>query len=579
MLRITDDKKSDYSIIIRKDHSPSEMTAAKELAEYLKKITEAELPIKTDDEKKTECEIVIGFTNRMSKGKKELGDEGFTIRTEGKKIFILGSAVRGALYGTYTFLEKYCGCRFYTDDCERVPNIPQLMIPDIDNTEIPVVEYRNTYWWPQEGTAISAKLKNNGGMGHKLTEEFGGGIDYIGDFCHTITRLGETGSFWDMPCLSDEKVYQTVLKNVKNDLDHNPDKKIISVSQVDGLNGECSCEKCRKVFEEEKSHAGTLIRFCNRLQEEINKEYDGVHIDTLAYRFTRQPPAVTKPHPDLIIRLCNIECSMSKPLSENENDPPNDEGYENFCVALRKWKEITNHLYMWDYTTNFINMSTMFPNIYTIKENIRYFVENGIMGIFEQGNSSSHNGEFGELRGYLLAKLLWNPYMSDSEYRCHMLDFCTDFYGAAAKNIIEFIDLAQSCVHDEYMTIYFDDSSRFIYFDGYKNELEGAFAFYDKASEIFDQAEAAAWGSGNRFQYGNVRRSRIQLYNYYRFIQNKKLDTLTEEEGKSQLRRAMAETNHIIYSLMREYDVFENREFNRLDFSKVPNYNTWNIWW
>ena len=93
-----------------------------------------------------------------------------------------------------------------------------------------------------------------------------------------------------MPCLSDEAMYQTVLKNVRKRLIENPLLKIISVSQVDGNNGECSCEKCRKVFEEEKSHAGTLIRFCNRLQEDVNKEFEGVHIDTLAYRYTRQPP-------------------------------------------------------------------------------------------------------------------------------------------------------------------------------------------------------------------------------------------------------------------------------------------------
>ena len=77
MLRITDNGNSEYVIIIRKNHSASEKTAAEELAAYLKQITDAEIPVKTDDEKKTDHEIVIGFTNRGGKGKKELGEEGF----------------------------------------------------------------------------------------------------------------------------------------------------------------------------------------------------------------------------------------------------------------------------------------------------------------------------------------------------------------------------------------------------------------------------------------------------------------------------------------------------------------------
>ena len=194
----------------------------------------------------------------------------------------------------------------------------------------------------------------------------------------------------------------------------------------------------------------------------------------------------------MIVRLCNIECSVSKPLEDAANEPA-ENGYDNFPTNLKKWHEITNHLYIWDYTTNFTNMSTSFPNFNAIRKNARFFKENGISGVFEQGNSSCLNGEFGELRGYLLAKLLWNPYMTESEFRVHMADFCTDYYGAAAKHMMQYIDFEHECLHDIFMTIYFDDSSNIIYMDGYKDHSEGAFAFYDKAARIFDEAEAAAW--------------------------------------------------------------------------------------
>lgn len=169
MLYLADNKETEYVIVYRKDHSQSEETAANELAKYLKQITGAEYPIVTDDTPKADHEIVVGYANRPGcKPQKKLGDEGFNIKAENKRLLILGSEVRGALYGVYTFLEKFCGCRFFTDDCEIVPVAKRDFIIDstIDHTEVPVFEYRNVYWYSMKNEMICAKLKNNGGMGH-----------------------------------------------------------------------------------------------------------------------------------------------------------------------------------------------------------------------------------------------------------------------------------------------------------------------------------------------------------------------------------------------------------------------------
>ena len=83
MLYLSKDKKTEYVIVIRKDHSASEKTAAEELAAYLLKITGAEFPIVTDDAPKADKEIVIGFCDRPGcKAQKKLGTDGFTIKTD-----------------------------------------------------------------------------------------------------------------------------------------------------------------------------------------------------------------------------------------------------------------------------------------------------------------------------------------------------------------------------------------------------------------------------------------------------------------------------------------------------------------
>jgi hypothetical protein len=602
MISIIKDQKSSYVIVIAKDHTVAVENAALELSKYLEKITKAKLPIVTDDVKKQDCEIVVGFAARPgAKADKSLGDEGFTIRVDGKRVLILGSGIRGAIYGVYSFLEKFCDCRFYSDFFERVPEKKDVELPDtVDLTEKPVFEYRNSYWGMAKRPDTIAKLKNNGIMGHDyarteddvVIDDFGGGIDYNGSFCHTIAALNEQDDFWNMPCLNDEEVYQRALKNVKKWLIQHPDKQIVSVSQLDGTNGECSCEKCRKVYEEEGSHMGNMLRFCNRIQKDIEGEFPNAIIDTLAYRYTRKPTAKTKPDPRLIIRLCNIECSFNEPLSDAPDagaqwDP---DGEGSFVQNLKKWHDLTDRLYIWDYTTNFSNMSTMFANFHCLLPNARLFAENGVKGVFEQGNYTERNGEFGELRNYLLCKVLWNPYMSEAEYRSHMTDFCNDFYGEGGKYVIDYLDLVHGeALHREYMTIYYDSSAKFLYMNGYKEQVDAELAFYDKGSELFDKAEAAAWGAGDKDSYYRVRASRVQLYNYHFFVLRKLEEMFREAEEKKHdpmlvrslelIDRLKVESNRQALQIMRENDIRMNREFNTIDFGKVPDLKAYILWW
>jgi hypothetical protein len=39
-----------------------------------------------------------------------------------------------------------------------------------------------------------------------------------------------------------------------------------------------------------------------------------------------------------------------------------------------------------------------FPNLQVLSDNIKFFIENNVYGIFEQGNVAGRNGEFAELR-------------------------------------------------------------------------------------------------------------------------------------------------------------------------------------
>ena len=118
------DGASEYVIVRGENASPSEITAASELQKYLKQISGVEISIVTDSTEAIEKEIIVGKTNRESEGefdRTELGDDGFVIKTNEGKLWLVGGEQRGTLYSVYTFLENYLGCRFYTADFEKVP--------------------------------------------------------------------------------------------------------------------------------------------------------------------------------------------------------------------------------------------------------------------------------------------------------------------------------------------------------------------------------------------------------------------------------------------------------------------------
>src|SRR6266545_1119948 len=96
--------KSDYAIVVRQDASPSEKRGANEIQKFVEEMSGAKLPIVTEDQPAKEHEIVVGIGSRAAEAKlqpdvKSLGNDGFVLNTRGQKLFILGSPVRGTMYG------------------------------------------------------------------------------------------------------------------------------------------------------------------------------------------------------------------------------------------------------------------------------------------------------------------------------------------------------------------------------------------------------------------------------------------------------------------------------------------------
>ncbi|MBQ6265429.1 MAG: DUF4838 domain-containing protein [Clostridia bacterium] len=427
---------------------------------------------------KKQVEKALGFLPFTGDGKPFLAlhidsekvKKGYVITRENADEIISITAANAAslVRGIYAFAEKFFGVRKFTYASAVKPSKMPVLPDKINEKYEPFFEYTETDWLSPHSTEYSFFNGLNGTRYRKLPDEYGGNAGYISSFAHTFTNefcsakkyfksnpeyfaLRGIKRFKSQLCLTNPDVYRIVRGEVFALLKkkHNPraQLQIISLTQNDNL-FYCTCENCRQADRKYRSHAGTVLEFVNRIADEVKAAgYNNVALDTFAYRYTRRPPEGITARENVIVRLCTIECCFSHPLSD-ENCTANAE----FVKDLHGWSQICNRIYIWDYCTNFCNYTGIFPDFGTLQKNMQFYYENGVKGVYEEGNFHMEaECEFGELRAFLVSKLMQNPYC---DYGALRDEFCRSYYGAGGEYICRFLDIITENAAQRHLSIY-----------------------------------------------------------------------------------------------------------------------------
>lgn len=436
------------AIVVPDDPTPPETYAARDLRYHLELVTGRVFPITGETEAAGSPGFYLGRTRAARQAGVQLdglGLEGLHIKTVGPSVILAGNQ-RGVLYAVYTFLQDNLGCRWFTPDCSTWPRSGEIDIANLNRRYIPPLEFRMGDYPVARNSTFAARLRLNGDN-HGMSPEQGGQRGVMG-LAHTFAALvppekyydthpeyfslvgGKRQSGYSQLCLTNPEVLKLCIAGVRQWIKDHPDKKVFSVSQND-THGYCECEECTKVAEAEGSQSGPMVRFVNAIADDIARDYPDVAIETLAYQYTRKPPKLTKPRPNVIICLCSIECCFIHPLGT-------DEFNRSFADDIRGWNRICDRLWIWDYIINYAHSICPFPNLYVLKPNINFFLENGVKGIYEESCYYTRGSELQELRNYIMAQTLWDPsYDTDKAID----EFCAAYYGAAAGAVREYINL------------------------------------------------------------------------------------------------------------------------------------------
>ena len=559
MVNIIVDKKSEYYIVNSRYASECERYAAEELQRYLYLSTNVCIPIYSDKCDVYGKEIIIGSArgNDLRNKIKDKSSEAFIISNIGDNLIIDGNSDRAILYAVYRFLEDYIHFRCFASDLITYDVCDNIVFKEEIVYDFPF-EYREIYFRDAFKTEFASKNMLNSNLA--MLGPFQGGRNKWYNFHHSFSDIISPKEYFDTHpeyfseidgkrvrehtelCLSNEDVLKMTVEKVIEWKKEKPECNIFSVAQDEWMGHfikmACECEKCRALDEKEGAQSASIINFVNKVVKEVNKEYPDVLIHTFAYQYSRKAPKTIIPDKNVIVRLCNIECSWSRSIEEEKALDNNSKGAL-FYNDFMNWSKITNRLYIWDYAVNFRNYLLPFPNLRSMTKNIEFYKKNHVKGLLMQGNFSFGGcGYLDKLKSYVAARFMRYDNLKLED---EVMEFCEAYYGkASAKHVFDFIFLFEEAVKGYDLWLY-DDSDHPMFTD----------ALEEKAANLLNKAFIACTDKSYLMHLGELSLSLAYLNITRLPLDYKGRDELVDD----------------FYNAVKEHHITELFERTALDYS------------
>ena len=444
------------TVAVPRGRIPAEKTAARELTEYLGKMTGRRVAV-VDEGKAGKADIHLGataFAKAQVPGLGAFGKEEWTVLVRDGALVIAGGRPRGTLYAVYHYLEDVAGVHWLTPVSDHVPAHQELPRPAADLRGKPAMPYRDIYDVPgADGQRFLARNRMNvssteygggkvfGGAGssHTLYTNLGGPDEIRRLFkehpdwfplidgrrtCHLERADGQSQS---QLCLTNPELrrYWVAKLRARIQADRAGCRRTgadcplyYAIDQNDSYDGFCRCPACREIFEREGSNAGILLDFANYVAAELEGEAPDARFAMMALHSTEKPPKTLKARRNVVIRLCDTTSNMVHPWTAAENAP--------HLANLREWTRHADAIMMWDYSVTYwapsvVNLPT--PAERTFAPDIRLLRDSKGAGFFFE-HENPIAADMRDLKVWLEIKLVENPDLDDRQ----LVETFTDLY-------------------------------------------------------------------------------------------------------------------------------------------------------
>ena len=453
-------------IVVPKERRAADETAAKELQEYLGKITGEKFSVVFEEKAPEGPAIHLGktaFVKAAIADIEKYAEEEWTVRMSGDKLLIAGGGWRGTLYGAYHYLEDVCGVRWLTPVAEDVPKVASVPMPEKALRGKPAMPYRDIYVVPeQNGCTFRARNRvqtNSRTYGSGLVWGAWRGVHTLytvmGDG-KEIKRLFKEHPEWfplidgkrwlheehpdsiaqSQLCLTNPELRKYWIGKMREAIRADrasaekagvPAPMYWAVDQNDAFDGFCQCEKCRAFIEREGgATSGLMLDFCNQVAEELEAEAPDAKFSMLAEHVLEKPPKTVKGRHNVTLRLCDTTSNMLYPWTDRDNAVQRNN--------LLAWRDYVDSIQIWDYQITYAaaTVGLPIPTERTFAPDIRMARDAKGEGFFFEHEQPIH-ADMRDLKIWLEFKLVENP---DLDPKALVRDFTDRYYGAAAGALV-----------------------------------------------------------------------------------------------------------------------------------------------
>jgi len=409
------------AIVAGPQASEERLAVARELQGWLREITGATIPLGAADSPRS---IVLGtaaeFPERAASERlSELGPEGFVVRTERDRLWLLANTELGLRHAAYGLLEEL-GCRWFFADpvWTVVPKTPTL-VADVELRAKPAFDYRRVWygWGPRTETLrkdYEAWLKHNRQLGQFQT-----------DCGHAYERYIPNRLFKEHPdwfalvkgerkpaqlCTSNPEVVKRVTEGVLDAFRKDPKRTMASVEPNDG-GGYCECERCVA----EGSVSDRVFLLASRVAKGLRKEFPDKFVGLYAYAFHCDPPRDPL-EPGVYVQVTTgfryTKLSFEEQVTAFRKLGGRLGVYDYFSV------------YPWDWD---MPGAAKGGRPYQLASDIRRYRD---LGLSTYDAESSCNWGPNGLGYWMASKLMWNPELDPKEL---VTDFCQRAFEKGAE--------------------------------------------------------------------------------------------------------------------------------------------------
>ncbi len=361
-----------------------ELKAAARFQQFFKIATGKNIEVKNNGTNNHERKNIALVIDR------DINSDSFHIYTEESTLYIKAANLNGLLTGVSNFFSDYVGLTQF-DTAKSFSSLTEIKVDqNLNYTTKYDFEYREPYFAQNFNPDFrywnsTHSIEDKWALwGHNLVKA----VKVTPQMLAKINGKTNDEQF----DFSSKELEKALTEYISQKLEYDSDVNYFMIMPNDN-DIVCLCDACKKEGNTENNASPAVFALLNRLADKFPQAV----FFSSAYITTQTPPK-TKLKANTGVMISTMSFPKGVIIEKSTK-------FASINRIFEDWKALTDKIYLWDYAINFDNYFEFYPTLLIQQQNLNYYKNKGVNGIFMHGSDEGSFTAFGDLKAYIYAKL------------------------------------------------------------------------------------------------------------------------------------------------------------------------------